>query len=82
MNFRKCKWLLLGTYHPSSQSYQYFFENVDNALDMRNYYDKKLLTEDFNAEIYDHYFENVLYQHEHKSLVKEKTYFISISNPS
>ena len=31
MNFRKCKWLLLGTYHPPSQSDQYFFENVDKA---------------------------------------------------
>ena len=34
LNFRKCKWLLLGTYHPPSQSDQYFFENVDKASDM------------------------------------------------
>ena len=28
LNFRKCKWLLLGTYHPPSQSDQHFFGNV------------------------------------------------------
>ena len=46
--FRKCKWLLLGTYHPPSQSDQYFFVNVDKALDMYSYYDKILIT----GEIY------------------------------
>ena len=45
LNFRKCKWLLLGTYHPPSQSGQYFFENVDKALDMYSYYDKILQQE-------------------------------------
>ena len=82
LNFGKCKWLLLVAYHPPSQSDQYFFENVDKALDMYSYYDKILLTGDFNAEIYDHYLENFLYQHELKSLVKEKLCFKSISNPS
>ena len=72
LNFRKCKWLLLGTYHPPSQSGQYFFENVDKALDMYSYYDKILPTGDFNAEIRDDYLESFLYQHELKSLVKEK----------
>ena len=51
LNFRKCKWLLLGTNHPPSQSDQYFFENVDKALGMYNYCEKILLTEDFEAEI-------------------------------
>ena len=49
---------------------------------MYSYYDKILLTADFNAEIHDHYLESFLYQHELKSLVKEKTLFKSISNPS
>ena len=29
-------------------------KNVDKALDMYSYYDKILLTGDFNTEIYDH----------------------------
>ena len=81
-NFRKCKWILLGTYHPPSQSDQCFIENVDKALDMYSYYDKILLTGDFNAEIHDDYLQSFLYQHELKSLVKEKTCLKSISNPS
>ena len=55
LNFRKCKCLLLETYHPLSQSDWNFSENVDKALDMCSYYDKILLTVDFNVEIYDHY---------------------------
>ena len=73
---------MLGTYHPPSQSDQYFFENVGKALDMYSYYNKILLTGDFNAKIHDDYLESFLYQHELKSLVKEKTYFKSISNSS
>ena len=41
-----------------------------------------LLTGDFNAEIYDHYLETFLYQHELKSLTQEETCFKSILNPS
>ena len=49
---------------------------------MYSYYDKILLTRDFNAEVHDDYLESFLYPHELKSLVKEKTCFKSISNPS
>ena len=70
---------MLGTYHPTSQSDHYVFENADKAFDMCNCYDKNLLTEDFNIEISDYYSENILWI---KSFVKGKTYFISISNPS
>ena len=34
LNFRKCKWLLSEIYHPPSQSHQYFFDKLDNALDV------------------------------------------------
>ena len=34
LNFRKCKWMLLGTYHPPSQKDDYYFENLSNALNM------------------------------------------------
>ena len=40
INFRKCKWLLCGLYQPSSQSDQYFFDNLDEALDVYSTYEK------------------------------------------
>ena len=43
LNFRKCKWLLCGTYQPLSQSDEYFFNNLDKALDTYSKYDKVLL---------------------------------------
>ena len=39
---------------------------------MYSYYDKILQTGDSNAEIHNHHLESFLYQHEVKSLVKEK----------
>ena len=41
---------LLPTY-PRSQSDQYFFENIDEALDMYSYFDKILLTGGFKGTI-------------------------------
>ena len=41
LNFRKCKWLLVGTYHPPSQNDHYFFENLDKAIDVYSHYEKK-----------------------------------------
>ena len=40
LNFRKCKWLLSGACHPSSQYDQYFFDKLYNALDV--YSNKKI----------------------------------------
>ena len=34
INCRKCNWLLRVLYHPPSQSDQYFFVNLDKALDV------------------------------------------------
>ena len=51
INFRKSKWLLLGTYHPPSQNDNYYFDNIGRALDIYTQkYEKILLTGDFNAE--------------------------------
>ena len=80
LNFINCKWPLLGTYHPPSQSDEYFFENVNKESDTNStysYYDKILLTGDL-YKIYDHYLETSLCQH---GVVKRKAYFKSISNP-
>ena len=50
LNFRKCKWLLGGVYHPPSQRDDYFFNCLGNAINVYNTYDKILLVGDFNAE--------------------------------
>ena len=34
LNFRKCKWLLVGTYQLPSQNDHFFFENLDKAIDV------------------------------------------------
>ena len=45
LNFRKCKWLLPGTYHPRSQSDQYYFNNLDKSLlDTYSNYEKKFIS--------------------------------------
>ena len=33
VNFRKSKWLLLGTYHPPSQKDDFYFDSIGRALD-------------------------------------------------
>ena len=36
LNFRKCKWLLGGMYHPPKQRDNYFFNCLGNALNIYN----------------------------------------------
>ena len=82
LNFRKCKWLLCGTYHPPSQSDEFAFNNLDKAFDTYSNYDKVLLVGDFNTEISEQRIEFFLYTHEICNLVKEKTCFKNMQNPS
>ena len=67
LNFRKCKWLLVGTYHPPSQNDHYFFENLDKAIDVYSHSKKVLLVGDFNAEILELCLDSFLCQHELKN---------------
>ena len=55
LNFRKCKQLLLRTYHSPSQSDQYYFNNIDKSLDPFSNYENILLVKEFNAQVTDHY---------------------------
>ena len=80
--FRKCKWLLCGTYHPPSQNEEYFFNFLDKALDTFSNYEKVSVVGNFNTEIMEHYIESFLYEHELSNLVKEKTCFKNMRNPS
>ena len=70
LNFRKCKWLLSGIYHPPSQSDQYFFEKLDNALDVYSNYENILLAGDFNAQIGERCLDTFLYQYELENVNK------------
>ena len=83
INLRKVKWLLFGSYHPPSQYDNYYFDNVSNALDLycQTYY-KFLLIGDFNAEDSEPCLSRFLYEHNSKNLVKDKTCFKSLENPS
>ena len=82
LNFRKCKLLLCGTYHPPSQNDEYYFNYLNKTLDTYSNYKKVLLVGDFKIEITEHYMESFLYEHELSNLVKEKTCFKNMQNPS
>ena len=81
LNFRKVKWLLLGTYHPPSQNDIYYFNQLDKAIDTYNNYEKILLIGDFNAETTEPCLESFL-EHDLQNPVKENTCFKSVENPS
>ena len=82
INFRRYKWLLCVLYPPPSQSDQYFFHNLDKALDVYSNYETVLITGDFNAQEGEKCLDTFLYQHELKSLNKEATYYKNPNKPS
>ena len=82
INFRKWKCLLCGLYDPPYQSDQYFFDNLDKALDIYSTYDKVLIAGDFNAQEGEKSLDTFLYQHELKSLNKEDTCHKNLNKPS
>ena len=59
-----------------------FFNNIDKALHTYSRYDKVLLVGDFNTEISEQCIESFLYMYELCNLVKEKTCFKNMKNPS
>ena len=83
LNFRKSKWLLFGTYHPPSQSDNYYFDQVGKALSFYNTtYDKILIAGDLNAEITEPCLSNFMDAYGLKCIVHENTCFKSTDNPS
>ena len=63
INFRESRWLLWSTYHFPSQSVQYYFDNIDKALDVYCQYEKVvvLIEGDFNAQIGEKCFDDFLF---------------------
>ena len=83
INLRKSKWLFFGTYHRPAQNDEYYFDKVTHALDLyAKDYPKFLLAGDFNAQDNERIFSSFLYQLNAKNLVKVKTCFKSVENPS
>ena len=83
LNLRKNKWLLFGSYHPPSQSDEYFFNHVQNGLDIYSkFYDKYMLVGDFNADEPEQRLSLFLFKMNAKNIVKEPAYFKSLSYPS
>ena len=71
IDFRKSKWLLCGTHHPPEHSDQYYFDNIDKALDVYCQYQKIMLVGDFNAQIGEKCFDE--FQHELRSVNDRRT---------
>ncbi len=86
INLRKTKFLLFGTYHSTHEEYglsdEDYFQQISLALDVYSNYDKFLLAGDFNSEEEEYILQKFLYEHNAINLVKEKTCFKNINNPS
>ena len=86
INLRKTKLILFGTYHSTHPEYgmsdDNYFKEVSHALDVYSNYEKFLLAGDFNVEENENCLSDFLYEHNAKNLVKEKTCFKSLDNPS
>ena len=83
LNFRKSKLLLFGTYHPPSQSDIYYFECVGKALlPYVEKYNRILLCGDFNAQVHEPILSDFLITYGLKCIIKDKTCFKSLINPS
>ena len=86
INLRKSKLLLFATYHSTHVKYgmsdMEYLEEVGLALDVYSNYDRFLLAGDFNMEEEDVHLNDFLFEYKAKNLVKAKTCFKSIENPT
>ena len=83
LNFRRNKWLLMGTYHPPSQCTKYFYTEVGKALDCyMDTYDNILLLGDFNEKVSETNTKNFMEIYDLNNLVKEPTCYKNPLNPS
>ena len=86
INLRKTKLLLFSGYRSDHVDFGLnpvtFFEQLSFALDCYSGYDKVLLAGDFNTEESEECIEEFLFERNFKNLVKEKTCYKSLENPS
>ena len=82
INLRKTKFLFVGGYRPTSQSQNYFFDTISNALDVyTGTYNKLLLAGDFNVTETDVVLNEFLHVNDFKCIVKSNTCFKNSENP-
>ena len=75
LNFRKCKWLLFGTYHPPSQADIHYLDNLDKTFDTYSSYEKRLLIGDFKTKISESCIDSFIYEHDlQKSCERENMF--------
>ena len=78
LNLRKRKWLLFESYHPPSQSDEYFFHQIKKGLDMYSkFYERYMLIGDFNAEESEPCLSQFLFEMTAKDIAKEPTCYKS-----
>ena len=65
-----------------SQKDQYFFDNVDKALDVYSTSEKIILGGDFNSQIGEDCIDTFMYQHNLQSINKEPSCYENPDNPS
>ena len=73
--------MLIGLYHPPSQKDQYYFDNIDKALNVYSTYVKVILCGDFNNETGENWIETFMYQHSLQSINKEPSCYKNPNNP-
>ena len=80
INLHKKKWIMLGVYHPSSQSESEFFENLGKILDTHTMKsDNFILIGDFNAEESSDNVSNFMNLYGMANLVKVPTCFKAVT---
>ena len=83
LNINKSKWLVCGCFHSPSQSDEYFFYHLGNVLDnFSKKYDRFVLLSNFNVQENETMLSEFLNAFNAKNIVKNKTCFESIENPS
>ena len=83
LNINKIKWLVCGCYHPPSESDEYFFYHLGKVLDdFSTKHDGFVLLGDFNVQENETILSEFLNAYNAKNIVKNKTCFKSIENPS
>ena len=86
INLRKSKLLFFGGYRSDHAVYglnkEDYLEQLSFALDKYSSYDKILVAGDFNIDDNEEILQDFLFEQNIKNLVKEKTCYKSMENPS